>query len=177
MEIIDIVDENLNFIRTAKRGEKLKTGEFFKFIHVWIVEEGKILIQKRGYDRRWAAGKWATHTGVVSSGENVDFSVVREIKEEMGATIDLVDIELEFIIRPNNYFNGIGYIYFVKSKNLDIEIDNDEVIDYKYVDFDTLKSMIKNNQFINYGNNGREYSNYFEKVFKKLENLLEVNNE
>lgn len=173
MEVIDIVDKQLNIIRTGHRGERLKNGEFFKFIHIWIVQDDMILIQKRSYDRLWAAGKWATHTGVVGTGEEELSCAVREVSEEIGVSIDINDIELGFIIEPKNRFKGIGFVYFIKVDEIDIVIDNVEVIDYQFVSIEKLKSMIKNKQFIHYGNDGRDYSNYFTNVFIKLNELME----
>ncbi len=172
MEIIDIVDGNLQFVRKAERGESLNKNEYFKFVHIWVIVNNKILIQKRGYNRKWAPGKWATHTGVVASGEKEDICVVRELKEEIGIEIDLVDVELGFVMKPNNKINGIGFVYFIQVDDVDIVIDNDEVIDYKYVSIEELSKMINSNNFIHYS--GNNYKKYFSKVFKKLEVLLEV---
>lgn len=171
MEIIDIVDKNLNFIRKAERGETLKKHEFIKFVHIWIVEDNKILIQKRGYNRKWAPGKWATHTGVVASEEPEDICVVRELQEEMGIEIELASVNLGFIMASES-INGIGYIYFIEVSDINITIDNDEVIDYKYVTADELKKMIKNNNFIHYY--GSDFRNYFDKVFMQISDIMEV---
>lgn len=173
MEIIDIVDKELNKLRTGERGEFLDSGEFFKFIHIWIVLDDKILIQKRSYDRLWAAGKWATHTGVVGAGEDEKDCAVREVFEEVGINICSEEVEFGFNIQPINKFKGIGFVYFVKVDEVDVIIDNDEVIDFQFVTIDKLKMMINNKKFINYGNNGRDYEEYFSNVFSKLSDLME----
>ncbi len=174
MEVIDIVDKDLNIVRTGKRGENLKRGEFFKFIHIWIIVNNKVLIQKRGYDRMWAAGKWATHTGVVSASEDEKQCAKREVEEEMGISLNLDDIELGFVITPKNYFTGIGFIYFAKINECDIKIDNKEVIDYMFVEINELKRMIRNRSFIDYGRRGKDYDGYFANVFNKISMMMEV---
>lgn len=173
MEKIDVVNRQLNFIRSGYRGEYLKQGEYMKFVHIWIIKNDKVLIQKRGHDRKWAAGMWATHTGVVSSGEDEAKCASREINEELGIDIAHHEFDLGFITKPTKKFRGIGFIYFVEVDEIDVNIDNKEVIDYKFVDIDTLNEMIEASEFINYGNNGLEYTNYFEKVFKKIKMIME----
>ncbi len=173
MERIDVVDRQLKFIRKGYRGEYLNQGEFMKFVHIWVVNNGKILIQKRSHDRKWAPGMWATHTGVVGEGEHEAVCASRELNEELGIDIAHHKFDLGFITSPTKRFRGIGFIYFVEAVDVDITIDNEEVIDYKYVDIDSLMEMIENNEFIHYGNDGLEYENYFEKVFEKIQNMME----
>ncbi len=170
MEVIDIVNENLEFVRRAVRGEVLRDNEYMKFVHVWIVKNNKILIQKRSYSRKWAPGKWATHTGIVAAAEDEDVCASRELKEEIGIDIDITMDDLEFILKGES-FKGMGFIFFVNIGEEDIVIDNEEVIDYKYVDISTIENMLENDEFIYYyGQNSKEY---FKRVFEKLTTMME----
>lgn len=171
-EKIDIVDINLKFIREGIRGEALRDGEYFKFIHVWVIKDSKFLIQKRSFDRNWAAGKWATHTGIVSQGESELDAAIRELQEEVSLKISAENMIFGFKVIPNNNFKGIGFIYIVKDYyNQDIKIDNVEVIDYKFVTKPELELMISQGTFVNYGKNGKEYNEYFSKVYKCIDEL------
>ncbi len=170
MEVIDIVNKDLEFIRQGVRGENLSTNEYMKFVHIWVVKDNTVLIQKRGYNRRWAPGKWATHTGVIASKEDEALCASRELKEEMGIDLKITKDNLAFILR-NDSIKGIGFIFFVNIEDEEIVIDNDEVIDYKFVDLKSLKTMINKNEFIYYY--GKEHKQYFKKIFNKLTTMME----
>ncbi len=174
MEYIDIVDNKLKYIRRARRGDKLKANEFFTFVHVWLIKGDKILIQRRSEDRLWAPGKWATHTGVVSSGEEVSVCAVREVYEEMGIKLNEQDVKCQFKLVPNNNFKGIGFIFFARLTDQEIKIDNDEVCDYKYVSVSELQTLISEKEFVNYGKNGLEYQDYFQRIFKIIDEYIGV---
>ncbi|MFV0499524.1 MAG: NUDIX domain-containing protein [Bacilli bacterium] len=177
MEILDIVDEQLKYIRKIKRCDydKLNKNEYFLYTHIWVIKDQEILIQKRSLNRKWAPGMWATHTGTVISGETPRITAIRELKEEINLEINDNQLINELVVYPSkiyNLFKGIGYIYFVKCDNIDILIDNKEVIDYKYVSLDKLKAMIASKKFINYGRDGIDYENYFKTIFEIIEGLM-----
>lgn len=171
MEKIDIVDSNLNVIRRGYRGEKLTSGEYLKFVHVWLIKGDKVLIQKRSSTRKWAPNKWATNTGIVGSNEDETLCAIREIKEELGVDITKDDIYLGFTTEPIEEFDGIGFIYFATFENQDVKIDNDEVCEYKFVSLEELKELVLKNTFIKYFEKHRK-GYYYQKVFKNIENII-----
>ncbi len=176
MEKIDIVNSNLEVVRRGFRGEKLTSGEFLKFVHVWIVMDGKILIQKRSSNRNWAPNKWATHTGVVASMETEESCAIREVYEELGILINTDDIELGFYTDPIDNFGGIGFIFFVNIQKQKITIDNDEVCDYKFVTISELENIVYTKKFVRYFEKHHK-GYYYSKVFKHLRNIIGGENE
>ncbi len=171
MEKIDIVNSDLEVVRKGIRGEKLTSGEFLKFVHVWIVMDDKILIQKRSATRKWAPNKWATHTGVVASSETEKTCAIREVYEELGIKLDESNIELGFYTEPIANFGGIGFIFFAKIDNQEIIIDNDEVCDYKFVTIEELESIVNTRKFVRYFEKHHK-GYYYNKVFKHLKNII-----
>ncbi len=171
MEKIDIVNSDLEVVRQGYRGERLGTGEYLKFVHVWIVSGDEILIQKRSSTRKWAPNKWATHTGVVASMEKEESCAIREVYEELGIKLSDKELFLGFKTQPINNFSGIGFIYFATINHKQVKIDNDEVCDYDFVSIDELKLLVESKQFIKYFEKHRK-GYYFDKVYEILENVI-----
>ena len=59
-------------------------------VDIAIVHEGKIILIRRGRDP--FKGKWALPGGFVEYGETVEETALREVMEETGMEIELVDI-------------------------------------------------------------------------------------
>ena len=71
----------------------------------FLVKEGEVLLamKKRGF----GAGKWNGAGGKVNKGENVEVSAVREIREEIGVSVALKDL------------NNVGTLNFHFDENPD----------------------------------------------------------
>lgn len=90
-EILDIFDENMNFVGTAPRSEAHKNGYWHQTFQTWIIfkeqETEYILFQKRHKNKQTYPGYFdITAAGHLSSGENVEDGV-REIEEELGVKV------------------------------------------------------------------------------------------
>lgn len=103
-ELIDIFDEEFNFIRTAMKYEAHAKGLWHKIFFCWIIrksEDGrwKALLQLRNSHKKIGGGLLdASSAGHFSAGENLQQALCREVKEELG-------LELNF----NNIVNfGLG---------------------------------------------------------------------
>ena len=86
-EILEIVDENNNFIGTAARKECHGNPNLIhRTAHLIVVNENdEILLQKRSMDKDIQPGKWDTAVGGhFIPGENPDQAVRREMNEELG---------------------------------------------------------------------------------------------
>lgn len=96
-------------------------------------------------------GVWALTTGRVISGETTRQGCVRELKEELGITVEEEDCEL-----AGTYFKTrlgmIWDIYFVrKDINLkDIVLQEEEVARVKFVSTDEFREMLKEGTMYEY---------------------------
>lgn len=52
-----------------------------------IVNEGKVLIVQRAIDDEIGAGTWECAGGIIEFGEDLEYALLREMKEEVGLVI------------------------------------------------------------------------------------------
>ena len=90
-------------------------ANFKSAVHMLIMNDGKILIQKRKGSKLWP-GYYALPAGHIDEGENQYDAVVREAKEELDINIDRKDIGKEYVVLRRNYFK-------IDNKVLDPYID------------------------------------------------------
>ena len=142
MEVVDIYNnkrEKLNI--TRERGKQLE-GEYSISVHVWIVEKGRIWIQKRASERKIFPNMWEQAGGGVLSGETSIETVKRECMEELG--IDVGDDEIIYI---GSYTRKKDIVdVWMAKRNLSndkILLQSEEVADIKFVTFEELYLMIK----------------------------------
>ena len=109
-----------------------------------IIKNGKILLQKRVDN-----GKWATHGGSLELGETFLDAVKREIKEELNIEIinpELVNIysgdKMHFVYPNNDEVFIIAAIYLVKEYEGELKPDYEEVSEVKWFDIDNLPNNL-----------------------------------
>lgn len=122
-----------------------------------IVQEGKILLAKRGSEP--GKGKWSVPGGLVELGEKVEKAVIREVKEETNLDVEvvrLVDAVDNIILDPNGklHFHFVILDYITKLKGGTLQSSSD-VLDTKWVrideaeDYDltkTFREFLKRNR-------------------------------
>ena len=95
MEKLDIYDANGEFIGTEERKIVHEKGLWHKTVHCWLYDkEGNVFFQKRN-DR---GTLYTTASGHISAGESITEAFQREIKEEIGLTIDANDATLVNVV-------------------------------------------------------------------------------
>lgn len=151
MELIQIVDENGNFIeqiidKEEAHDKNLLHNEVAAFI---INDKKQVLLQKRSANKRFNPNKWALCAGHVDAYESLGDAILREIKEEVGLDISKDDLhqfgEREFTIRDSN--SHITYFYYIRSNlnEKDFIIQKEELSEVKWFDIDEVIDMIKKN--------------------------------
>jgi 8-oxo-dGTP diphosphatase len=97
-----------------------------------ILQEGKLLLEKRGHEP--AKGKWSIPGGTVELGESLEAAVIRETKEETcldveePRLIDVVDqMDLDEQGRVKYHFVIVDYVVKVKGGVPKAESDADEL--------------------------------------------------
>lgn len=142
-EIIDVYDEFKNKTGKTKirNKEELEIGEYILGVQAIIINsEKQILITKRSQFKKKYPLKWECNGGAVLVGEDPLDGLVREMKEELGITIN----KEEFVfLKTVKTHNNIKDIYLVK-KDIeinDLKFDDDEVVEAKWVDINGFMNM------------------------------------
>lgn len=145
--------------RTSLRGATLGVGEHHLLIQIWVRRDnGDYLIQKRPEHLKNLPGLWATTSGYVHAGEDAPNAAIRELREEMGIVAELD--ALQFITQRRRT-HSIANVYLLERDVADDEIvmQVEEVAAVKWADPDTIRHMVQDTSFLNYG------SDYFETLF------------
>ena len=105
-----------------------------------IIENNKMLLQKRSDD-----GTWAFHGGSLDLGETFEEALKREFKEELN--IDILEYKMVGVYSGKEirhiYPNGdesypVGVFYLITKYNGEIKPDLDEVMEVKWFPLDKL---------------------------------------
>lgn len=154
MELLDVLDDNgLKTGITKDKDEIYKTGEWFRSVHIWIVNDNnELLLQKRSPYKTTFPNLWAVSvSGHVMAGETSIQAVIREIKEELDIDINSNQCKYLFTIRRQNIFkNCINRVYddvYIVKLNIDVantNIQRTELNEIKYFNLYNLKEMLEN---------------------------------
>jgi len=135
----------------------LLQGEYHLVVHIWIKNsKGEYLIQRRSVDREPMSGEWAATGGSVLSGERSEQAAIRELREELGITVKENELKyVERIVRKNSIVDiwRVGVDVALDC----LELQEEEVMDAKWVTEDEFRNMISKGEFHNYG---KEYFKY-----------------
>ena len=101
-ELLDVYDENENFIEALPRSVVHEKGLWHKTTHCWLVKKpNTLLFQMRSKNLNNNPGKlYTTASGHVGSEESLKDALKREVEEELGATLDTHNAEL---VRKGQY--------------------------------------------------------------------------
>lgn len=137
-----------NYIKDIRK----KVGHdtvFMPGVGAVIYENGKILLQKREDD-----GKWATHGGSMELGETYLQTLERELKEEINIKpiepklMGIYSGEKTYHEYPNGDKVYIVWVLFLVEKYEGIlKEDQDEVLELKWFDLDQLPENIADLDF------------------------------
>ena len=147
MEYLDLYDENgILTGETVLRTKDMKPqlGKYVKVVIVFIQNsEGKFLIQRTSKQK---GSQWATTGGLVSSGYTPDETIVKEIQEELGLTVDFSELKHIYSERREHALQDAYYLK--KDINIkNIRLQEDEVEFVKWLRIDEIKELINNNEF------------------------------
>jgi isopentenyl-diphosphate Delta-isomerase len=174
-ELIDICDENNKLTGHQELKSKAhKTGLWHRGAHIWIYNSKKeILIQLRAKEKSLYPNMWdISVAGHVSAGEKPIKSAIREIKEEIGLTINQSNLKFFKKIKHKTIFkkiknNEFYYVYFLKidKKINELKLQKEEVQKVKFISPKELEKELKNNpkKFAHHGSYWKEIINQIKK--------------
>ena len=159
-ELVDIYDE----ITGEATGEVItkrkahNEGIWHSAVHLFIVSTNreKTLLQQRCADKDLYANYWDIAVGGhISSGEDGNVSVKRELEEELGLNPD--DYKIEYIGKVKEEFNNGGvnskefvfdYIIYSDIDINNIKLQKEEVSDVKWVTKEEFNKLIEEGKLV-----------------------------
>lgn len=172
MEYIDIFDEFNNPTGEVKEKKQAhEDGDFHRTAHIWIInDKNELLLQKRSAKKESYPNCWdISAAGHIRAGESVEQGALRELKEELGVTINKNELMYINTIKDieDNKNHEFAYIYLVKAdkKIEEYVFEDEEVSEVKYVYFKTLEEMVKERE-----KDLLIIEEEFEKLFKYIRN-------
>ncbi len=144
-----LVDKKDNKIGLAEKMEAHRKGLLHRAVSIFIINsQGEWLLQQRAMTKYHSRGLWtnAACSHPFDNETNLN-AAKRRLIEEMGINAELTEI-FSFVYRAeldNNLIeHELDHVFIGFSDNLP-KINKDEVMDYKYVDFDKLNEDVKKN--------------------------------
>ncbi|WP_367566143.1 NUDIX domain-containing protein [Lacrimispora sp.] len=141
MELWDLYDENKESMeRTHVRGVPLGEGEYHLISDVWLINDKQEILLTKRHPLKAHGLMWECTGGSVQAGETSLEGAVRELEEETGIKVEKEDLILIHSIRQEERFIDT-YITRQKVGIEDVVIQEEEVVDAKFVTFDQLLGM------------------------------------
>ena len=161
MEVWDVLDKDgMPTGKTVVRKRVcLAKGEYHLVVHIWVLgSDGRVLIQRRSFDKPLMPGEWAAIGGSALSGETAYAAAKRELAEEMGIEAEEEELRLiKRMVRKNSILNI--FLVLRDTPISELALQESEVSEAKWVHRNKLRQMIKNGEYHNYG------KEYFDAVF------------
>ncbi|MDF2588373.1 MAG: hydrolase [Anaerocolumna sp.] len=151
-ELWNVYDRDRNLtVKVHRRGQPLSEGDYHLVVHICIFNsKNEVLIQKRQPWKRGWPDMWdLSAAGSAIVGDDSRNAAEREVKEELGLTVDL---SKERPILTINFKNGFDDYWVIKR---DVEIDElilqyEEVAEARWASKVELEDLIKKGEAIPY---------------------------
>lgn len=143
-ELVDIVDENNEVIKTVTRAQMRKEQLPHRASYIALCNsKGDFLVEVRTLSKDYAPGLFdAVVGGVIQHGEDFDLSAKRELLEEVGVDADLKDVEFYplgafKIVGKSKMRFFYGYLYLAKTDMI-TKRQASEVSGVMYLSYDDI---------------------------------------
>lgn len=153
-ELWDVYDSAGNVIegRTSIRGRHdLREQEYHLVVYVWIIsDDGRVILSKRQKGKTFA-GAWECTGGCAQKGEDSLTAALREVREELGLSLDADKGHLYFHYK-RNYPKGAHALcdVWVFHQNFALDemtLQKEEVSDARMVSVQELRRMVAGGEF------------------------------
>ena len=147
-EIWDLYDsKRRSLVQTHERGKTIPKGKYHLVIDIWTANiKGELLLTKRHPDKPFG-GLWECTGGSVVAGENSLSGAKRELQEETGILINAKDLKLIHNVLLEDRFVDT----YIVSKDIglsDLLLQEEEVIDARFVSIEELYKLCESNQIV-----------------------------
>ena len=152
MELVDLYDENrLPLGKTAERSAPRAPGEYRMVVHVCVFDRrGRLLIQQRTRSKFIFPNLWDVSVGGgVDAGETSRRGAEREVREELGVSLDLSGLRPSVTVNFDGGFDD----FYILTKDLSIEgltLQEEEVQAVRWASLEEILDMLGRGAFIPY---------------------------
>ena len=152
MEMLDIYDGRGNHIgqMDRERAHEPGVGVFYKCVHIWIIDDGRVLVQKRARCKREYPNKWdMAVAGHIDAGESPLNAAEREVFEEIGMRIPVTKFDFmgEILGASGNEYHQI-YLIEMPIKRREMKLARNEVAAVKWLPFDKFNELFHSAKFV-----------------------------
>lgn len=155
-EFLDILtDEGKSTSEIRLKSEAHQLGLFHATVHIWFyTDDGQILLQKRGAQKETFPNHWdVSVAGHIHAGELINNAAIREIKEEIGLTIEekqlhKIKVRKNKIRHPNGIIdNEFQHVFISKLSTTiaQLQMQAEEVDDLRLFKIDTITHALDGN--------------------------------
>ena len=118
-------------------------GTFNVSVEAVIVKDGKLLVTRRAHEREHAGGEWELLSGRVNQNESLEDAVRREVKEEVGLEVEVLQpINTFHFYRGPDKVEHQGVSFLCKYLGGEVVLDTTEQIAYKWATPDAALQLI-----------------------------------
>ena len=152
MELVDLYDENrLPLGKTAERNAPKGPGELRLVVHVCVFDRrGRLLIQQRAAEKFIFPNLWDVSVGGgVDAGETSRQGAEREVREELGVSLDLSGLRPSVTVNFDGGFDD----FYILTKDLSLEdltLQEEEVQAVRWASLEEILAMLDRGTFIPY---------------------------
>ena len=147
MNKITYVNEKDEVIGYGSREEAIEKGIIHRIVRLFVFNtKGEVLIQKRS-PTVYVPNRWdQSASGHVDEGEDYVTAGIRELQEEMGAKAEKIEFVTKFYSEEsddNEVKKRFNSLYVLRNYDGEVDIDNDEVSEYKWISIDELSGWME----------------------------------
>lgn len=148
-ELWDVYDENKKLTGETMLRREQPSGKYHLVVHIWIKNsKNQWLISKRTANKHFPL-KWECTGGSVLAGEDSITGAVREVKEELGITLDKSKGRLyKSIKRPIHPDFCDVWIFEHDCSIDDVVLQEGETCDAMWASSERVKELIDKNEFV-----------------------------
>ena len=152
MELVDLYDENrLPLGKTAERSAPKGPGELRLVVHVCVFDRrGRLLIQQRTRSKFIFPNLWDVSVGGgVDAGETSRRGAEREVREELGVSLDLSGLRPSVTVNFDGGFDD----FYILTRDLSLEdltLQEEEVQAVRWASLEEILDMLGRGTFIPY---------------------------
>ena len=146
---VTLVDLFGNKLGEMEKLEAHRKGKLHYAFSLFIIKDGKMLLQKRAKEKYHSGGLWSnaccSHPQMY---ENIFKNIEDKTKEEIGAEVLNLQFEFSFVYRHKFNNHLIEYEFddvFTATTNSEIVVNKNEVESVKWIDLKLLKKELENN--------------------------------